>query len=106
MSTLQERGCKVVEFVGALRQFAKFLEKEPEMAFWDASGDFFVGVCALMYDDQFLKLLEGERAELVRQGVVREAEAFEWDQVVCAFMTAVAEFACGHVACDEPAGAA
>jgi hypothetical protein len=99
-----ERRELVSGFVGGLRQFADYLENDPGMAVYDACGDFFVEVASLMYDATFYALLDGAREELVRQRVICEGGAFEWDMVVPAFMQAVAEFACGGDREEKPVG--
>ena len=58
-----EREC-LAGFVDALRQFADYLEQEPDMACLDASGDLFVAAAALSYSGQFDNTLRSERQRL------------------------------------------
>jgi hypothetical protein len=88
----QESGCRVAGFVSALRQFATYLEKEPELALFDADGDFFVACSDLIYDDGFDRELKQQMRNLVEMVGVRKP--VHWWMIVCGWMAAVASYAC------------
>ncbi|MEN6452362.1 MAG: hypothetical protein ABFC96_17875 [Thermoguttaceae bacterium] len=81
----------VGEFADALRQFADYLENEPEMAVLDSGGDLFVACTDLVYDDRFMVLLRSDRENL--EGMIGNWDFGRLLYAFCGWCGAVARLA-------------